>query len=33
MLEAGIEIAEYQPKMFHIKGVVVDGLFSLNTQL
>jgi cardiolipin synthase len=28
MLEAGIQIAEYQPTMFHVKGLVVDGLFS-----
>jgi cardiolipin synthase len=28
MLEAGIEIAEYQPTMYHVKGLVVDGLFS-----
>ncbi|RYE96564.1 MAG: cardiolipin synthase B, partial [Oxalobacteraceae bacterium] len=28
MLEAGIEIAEYQPTMFHVKGLVVDGMFS-----
>ena len=28
MLEAGIEIAEYQPTMFHVKGLVVDGVFS-----
>jgi cardiolipin synthase A/B len=28
MLEAGIEIAEYQPTMFHVKGLIVDGLFS-----
>ncbi len=28
MLEAGIEIAEFQPTMFHVKGLVVDGLFS-----
>ncbi|KQV50844.1 cardiolipin synthase [Pelomonas sp. Root1217] len=28
MLEAGIEFAEYQPTMFHVKGIVVDGVFS-----
>jgi cardiolipin synthase len=28
MLEAGIEIAEYQPTMFHVKGLIVDDLFS-----
>jgi cardiolipin synthase A/B len=28
MLEAGIEIAEYQPTMFHVKSLVVDGHFS-----
>ena len=28
MLEAGIEFAEYQPTMFHVKGLVVDGLFA-----
>jgi phosphatidylserine/phosphatidylglycerophosphate/cardiolipin synthase-like enzyme len=28
MLEAGIEIAEYQPTMYHVKGLVVDGVFS-----
>ena len=28
MLEAGIEIAEYQPTMFHVKSLVVDGMFS-----
>jgi cardiolipin synthase A/B len=28
MLEAGIEIAEYEPTMYHVKGLVVDGLFS-----
>ncbi len=28
MLEAGIEIAEYQPTMFHVKGLIVDGLFT-----
>ena len=28
MLEAGIQIAEYQPTMFHVKGLVVDGMFS-----
>ena len=28
MLEAGIEIAEYEPTMYHVKGLVVDGAFS-----
>jgi len=28
MLQAGIEIAEFQPTMFHVKSLVVDGLFS-----
>ncbi len=28
MLEAGIEFAEYQPTMFHVKGLVVDGVFA-----
>ncbi|MEJ5992280.1 phospholipase D-like domain-containing protein [Ramlibacter sp. PS3R-8] len=28
LLQAGVEIAEYQPTMFHVKGLVVDGLFS-----
>jgi cardiolipin synthase len=28
MLQAGIEIAEYSPTMFHVKGLVVDGTFS-----
>jgi cardiolipin synthase len=28
MLEAGIEIAEYAPTMFHVKGLVVDGIFA-----
>ncbi|MFG6414137.1 phosphatidylserine/phosphatidylglycerophosphate/cardiolipin synthase family protein [Roseateles sp. DC23W] len=28
MLEAGIEFAEYAPTMFHVKGLVVDGVFS-----
>ena len=28
MLEAGIQIAEYQPTMYHVKGLVVDGIFS-----
>ncbi len=26
LLEAGIEISEYQPTMFHCKSLVVDGL-------
>ena len=28
LLEAGVEIAEYQPTMYHVKGLVVDGMFS-----
>ena len=28
MLQAGIEIAEFQPTMYHVKGLVVDGVFS-----
>ena len=28
MLRAGIEIAEFQPTMYHVKGLVVDGVFS-----
>jgi len=28
MLQAGIEIAEFQPTMFHVKSLVVDGTFS-----
>ncbi len=28
MLEAGIEFAEYEPTMFHVKSLVVDGIFS-----
>lgn len=28
MLQAGIEIAEFQPTMFHVKSLVVDGHFS-----
>jgi cardiolipin synthase len=28
MLEAGIQIAEFQPTMFHVKSLVVDGYFS-----
>ena len=28
LLEAGVQIAEYQPTMFHVKGLVVDGLFT-----
>jgi cardiolipin synthase len=28
MLEAGIEIAEFAPTMYHVKGLVVDGVFS-----
>ena len=27
LLEAGVDIAEYQPTMFHCKVLVVDGLF------
>ncbi len=28
MLQAGVEIAEFQPTMFHVKSLVVDGMFS-----
>ena len=28
MLQAGIEFAEFQPTMYHVKGLVVDGVFS-----
>jgi cardiolipin synthase A/B len=28
LLEAGVQIAEYQPTMFHVKGLIVDGLFT-----
>ncbi|HEX2546828.1 MAG TPA: phospholipase D-like domain-containing protein [Ramlibacter sp.] len=28
MLRAGVEIAEFSPTMFHVKGLVVDGTFS-----
>ncbi len=28
MLEAGIEFAEYEPTMYHVKSLVVDGHFS-----
>ncbi len=28
MLEAGVQIAEFQPSMYHVKGLVVDGMFS-----
>ena len=28
LLEAGVQIAEYQPTMLHVKGLVVDGMFS-----
>ncbi|QJW83603.1 cardiolipin synthase B [Ramlibacter terrae] len=28
MLKAGIQIAEYAPTMYHVKGPVVDGVFS-----
>ena len=28
LLEAGVEIAEFQPTMYHVKGLVVDGRFS-----
>jgi cardiolipin synthase len=28
MLEAGIQIAEYEPTMYHVKGLVVDGAFT-----
>ena len=27
LMAAGIEIAEYQPTMFHVKSLVVDGQF------
>src|SRR5512138_187907 len=29
LLEQGVEIAEYQPRMLHAKAVVVDGLLSI----
>ena len=28
LLEAGVQIAEFQPTMFHVKGLLVDGRFS-----
>jgi cardiolipin synthase A/B len=28
LLEAGVQIAEYQPTMFHVKGLIVDRLFT-----
>jgi len=28
LLEAGVEISEYEPTMFHVKGLIVDGIFS-----
>jgi cardiolipin synthase A/B len=28
MLQAGIEIYEYQPTMYHVKSMVVDGLWT-----
>lgn len=28
LLEAGVEMAEYRPTMFHVKGLIVDGRFS-----
>ena len=28
LLEAGVEIAEYQPTMLHVKSLVVDGVFT-----
>jgi cardiolipin synthase A/B len=28
LLEAGVLIAEYQPTMYHVKGLIVDGTFS-----
>ena len=28
LLEAGVKIYEYQPTMFHVKTMVVDGIFS-----
>jgi cardiolipin synthase len=28
LLEAGVEMAEYQPTMYHVKSLVVDGTFS-----
>ncbi len=28
LLQAGVQIAEYQPTMFHVKSLVVDGLFT-----
>jgi cardiolipin synthase len=28
LLEGGVRIFEYQPTMFHLKTIVVDGIFS-----
>ncbi len=28
LLEGGVKIFEYQPTMFHLKTMVVDGIFS-----
>jgi cardiolipin synthase len=28
LLEAGVQIAEYEPTMFHVKGLIVDGLIA-----
>ena len=28
MIEAGVQIAEYQPTMLHVKGLIVDDMFS-----
>jgi cardiolipin synthase len=29
LLEQGVEIAEYQPRMLHTKAMVIDGLLSV----
>lgn len=29
LLDAGYEIAEYQPTMMHVKALIIDGVFSL----
>jgi cardiolipin synthase len=29
LLDAGFEIAEYQPTMMHVKALIIDGVFSL----
>ena len=29
LLDAGYEIAEYQPTMMHVKALIIDGIFSL----